>query len=160
MATLSHECLDMMSVDGTPGSTGIQQVTREEQGFGTSSSGNYDVTGTNPLGRQAADAPDSEQPSLCCVNNHKIATWNVRGMNQGKLDIVKNEMTRLEIDILGITELHWTGSRYFVSDDFSVYYSGRDIIQRSGVAFVVQKNIAWAVESFQITNEHIMSIRI
>ena len=53
----------------------------------------------------------------CCKEQHCIGTWNVRSMNQGKLEVVKQEMARVNIDILGISELKWTGIGKFNSDD-------------------------------------------
>ena len=58
-----------------------------------------------------------------------IGTWNVRSMNQGKLEVVKHEMTRVNIDILGITELRWTRMGEFNSDDHYIYYCGRNPLE-------------------------------
>ena len=63
----------------------------------------------------------------CCKKQHFIGTWNVRPMNQGKLEVVKQEMARVNIDILGISELKsvkWTGMGDFNSDDHYIYYCG------------------------------------
>ena len=60
----------------------------------------------------------------CCKEQYCIETWNVRPMNQGKLEVVKQEMARVNIDILGISELRWTGMVEFNSDDHYIYYVG------------------------------------
>ena len=60
----------------------------------------------------------------CCKEQYCIGTWNVRSMNQGKLEVVKQEMARVNIDILGISELRWTGMVEFNSDDHYIYYVG------------------------------------
>ena len=60
-------------------------------------------------------------------------------MNQGKLELVKQEMARVNVDILGISELKWTGMGEFNSDDHSVYYCGQESLRRNGVAIVVNK---------------------
>ena len=60
----------------------------------------------------------------CCKEPYCIGTWNVRSMNQGKLEVVKQEMARVNIDILGISELKWTGMGEFSSDDHCIYYCG------------------------------------
>ena len=65
--------------------------------------------------------------------------WNVRFMNQGKLEMVKQEMARVNIDILGISELKWTGMGEFNSDDHNIYYCGQESIRRNRVVFVVTK---------------------
>ena len=58
----------------------------------------------------------------CCKEQYCIGSWNVRSMNQGKLEVVKQEMARVNIDILGISELKWTGMAEFNSDDHYIYY--------------------------------------
>ena len=70
-----------------------------------------------------------------------IGTWNVRSMNQGKLEAVKQEMVRINIDILGISELKWTRMGEFNSDDNYVYYCGQISPKRNGVAHRVNKQI-------------------
>ena len=62
----------------------------------------------------------------CCKEQYCIGTWNVRSMNQGKLEVVKQETARVNIDILGISELKWTGMGEFNSDDHYIYYSGQN----------------------------------
>ena len=61
----------------------------------------------------------------CYKEEYCIGTWNVRSMNQGKLEVVKEEMARVNVDILGISELKWTGMGKFNSDDHSIYYCGQ-----------------------------------
>ena len=68
----------------------------------------------------------------CCKEQYCIGTWNVRSMNQGKLEVVKQEMARVNIDILGISELRWTGIGEFNSDDHYIYYCGQESLRRSG----------------------------
>ena len=63
----------------------------------------------------------------CCKEQYCIGNWNVRSMNQGKLEVVKQEMGRVNIDILGISELKWTGIGEFNSDDHYIYYCGGGI---------------------------------
>ena len=62
----------------------------------------------------------------CCKEQYCIGTWNVRSMNQGKLEVVKQEMKRVNVDILGISELKWTGMGEFNSDDHYIYYCGQN----------------------------------
>ena len=70
-----------------------------------------------------------------------IGTWNVRSMNQGKLEVVKQEMARVNVDILGISELKWTGMGEFNSDDHYIYYCGQESLRRNGVAIMVNKRV-------------------
>ena len=69
-----------------------------------------------------------------------IGTCNVRCTNQGKLEVVKQEMARVSIDILGISELKWTGMGEFNSDDHCIYYCGQESLRRNGVALTVNKS--------------------
>ena len=76
----------------------------------------------------------------CCKQQYSIGTWNVRSINQGKLKVVK-QMARVNIDILGISELRWTGMGEFNSDDHYIYYCGQESLRRNGVAIIVNKRI-------------------
>ena len=77
----------------------------------------------------------------CCKEQHCIGTWNVRPMNQGKLEVVKQEMARMNIDILGISELRWTEVGEFNSDDHYIYYCGKESLRRNGVVLIVNKRV-------------------
>ena len=76
----------------------------------------------------------------CCKEQYCIGTWNVRSMNQDKLE-VKQEMARVNINILGISELKWTGMSEFNSDDHYIYYCGQELLRRNGVAIMVSKRV-------------------
>ena len=65
----------------------------------------------------------------CCKEQYCLKTWNVRSINQGKLEVVKDEMVRLNINILGISELKWTGLGEFNSDDHCIYYCGKNLLE-------------------------------
>ena len=73
-----------------------------------------------------------------------IGIWNVRSMNQGKLEVVK-QMARVNVNILGISELKWIGMGEFNSDDHYIYYCGQESLRRNGVAIIVNKRIQNAV---------------
>ena len=75
----------------------------------------------------------------CCKENYCIGTWNVRSMNQGKLEVVKQDMARVNIDILGISELKWTGMSEFISNDHYIYYCGQETLRKNGVAIIVTR---------------------
>ena len=77
----------------------------------------------------------------CCKEQYCIGIWNVKYMNQGKLEVVKQEMARVNIDILGIRELKWTGMGESNSDDYYIYYCGQESIRRNGVANMVNKSV-------------------
>ena len=77
----------------------------------------------------------------CCKEKYCIGTWNVRSMNQGKLEVVKWKTARVNINILGISELKWTGMGEFNSDDHYIYYCGQESHRRNGVAIIVNKRV-------------------
>ena len=70
-----------------------------------------------------------------------IGIWNVGSMNQGKLEVVQQEMARVNIDILGISELKWTGMGEFNSDDHYIYSFGQESLRRNGVAIIVNERV-------------------
>ena len=70
-----------------------------------------------------------------------VGTWNVRSMNQGKLEVVKQEMAKVNVDILGISEPKWTGMGEFNSDDHYIYCCGQELLRRNGVAIMVNKRV-------------------
>ena len=84
---------------------------------------------------------EGESKVRCYKEQYCIRTWNIRPMNQGKLEVVKQEMTRVNIDILGISELKWTGMGEFNSDDHNIYYCGQESLRRNGVALTVNKRV-------------------
>ena len=77
----------------------------------------------------------------CCKEQDCIGTWNVRSVNQGKLEVAKQEMARVNIDITGISELKWTEMGEFNSDDHYIYYRGQESLRRNGVAIIVNKRV-------------------
>ena len=75
----------------------------------------------------------------CCKEQYCIGTWTVRSMNQGKLEVVKQEMARVNIDILGIRELKWSGMGEFNSDYHYIYRCGQESLRRNRVAIIANK---------------------
>ena len=80
-------------------------------------------------------------------------------MNQGKLEVVKQEMARVNVDILGISELKWTGIGEFNSDDHYIYYCGQESLRRNEVAIMVNKRVRNAVLGCNLKNGRIISVR-
>ena len=80
-------------------------------------------------------------------------------MNQGKLEVVKQEMARVNTDILGISKLKWTGMGEFNSDDHYIYYCGQESLRRNGVALIVNKRVQNAVLGCNLKNDRMISIR-
>ena len=80
-------------------------------------------------------------------------------MNQGKLEVIKQEMTRVNINILGISELKWSGMSGFNSDDHYIYYCGQESLSRNGVATIVNKRVQNAVLGCNLKNDRMISVR-
>ena len=98
--------------------------------------------GMEPKQKQyvVVDVTGDRSKGQCCKEQYCIGTWNVRSMNQGKLE-VKQEMERVNIDILGISELKWTGMGEFNSDDHYMYYCGQESLRINGVAILVNRRV-------------------
>ena len=79
-------------------------------------------------------------------------------MNQGKLEVVKQEMARVDIDILGINELKWTGMGKFNLNDHYIYYCGQESLRRNGVALIVNKRVQNAVFECSLKNDRMISV--
>ena len=85
------------------------------------------------------DVTGDRSKAWCCKVQYCIGTWNVRSLNQGKLEVVKQEVARVNVNILGISKLKWTGMGEFNSDDHYTYYCGQESLRRNGVAIIVNK---------------------
>ena len=80
-------------------------------------------------------------------------------MSQGKLEVVKQEMARVNVNILGISELKWTGMDEFNSDDHYIYYCGQESLRRNGVAIIINKRVQNEVLRCNLKNERMISVR-
>ena len=98
---------------------------------------------TEPMQKQhpVLDVTGDESKVQCCKEQYCIGTWNVRSMNQGKLEVVKQEIARVNIDILGIRELKGTRMCEFNSDHHYIYYCQQESLRRNGVDFIVNKRV-------------------
>ena len=103
--------------------------------------------GMEPKQKQypVVDVTGDRNKVRCCKEQYCIGTWNVRSMNQGKLEVVKQGMVGVNVNILGISELKWTGMGEFNSDDHYIYYCGQESLRRNGVAIMVSKKVQNAV---------------
>ena len=128
----------MTPKDELPRSVGAQYAAGEEW-----RNSSRRIEETEPKWKQhpILDVSVGESKFLCCKEQYCIGTWNVRSMNQGKLEVVKQEMAREDIDILGISELKWTGMGKFNSDDHYIYCCGQESLRRMGVALLVNKRV-------------------
>ena len=116
--------------------------------------------GMEPKQKQypVVDVTGDRSKVQCCKEQYCVGTWNVRSMNQGKLEVVIQEMARLSIDILRISELKWTGMGEFNSDDHYIYYCGQESLRRNGVAIMVNKRLRNTVLGCNLKNGRMISV--
>ena len=98
------------------------------------------------------EASGGDSKVWCCKEQYCIGTWNVRSMNQSKLNVVKQEMVRISISILGINELKWMGMGKFNSNDHYIYYCEQESLRRNGVTLIVNKRVWNAVPGCNLKN--------
>ena len=143
--------------DELPRSVGAQYATGEE--WRNNSRKNEEM---EPKQKQhpVVDGTGDRSEVWCCKEKCCIGTLNVRSMNQGKLQVVKQEMERVNIDILGISELRWTGmgGQEFNSDDHYIYWCGQKSLRRNGVAIIVNKRVQNAVLGCNLKNDRMISV--
>ena len=139
-----------------PGLVGVQYATGDQ--WGNNSRKNE---GMEPKQKQypVVDASGDRSKVRCCKEQYCIGTWTVSSMNQGKLEVVKQEKARVNINILGISELKWTGMGEFNSDDHYIYYCGQESLRRNGAAFIVTKRVQNAVLGCNLKYDRMISIR-
>ena len=128
---------DRTLIDKLPRLVGGQYATGDQ--WRNNSKKNEDM---EPKQKQhpVVDVTGDRSKVRCCKEQCCIGSWNVRSMNQGKLEVVKQEMARVNVNILGISELKWTGMGEFNSDDNYIYYCGQESLRRNGIAIMVNKS--------------------
>ena len=121
-----------------PGLVSAQYATGDQW---RNSSSKYE--GMQPKQKQypVVDGTGERSKVRCCKEQYCIGTWNVRSMNQGKLEVVKQEMARVNVDILGISKLKWTGMGEYNSGDHYIYYCEQESLRRNRVAIMVNKRV-------------------
>ena len=104
------------------------------------------------------DVTSDRSKIRCCKEQYCIGTWKARSTNQGKLEVVKQEMARVNVNILGISKLKWTGMGEFNSEDHYIYYCGQESLRRNGVAIMVNKKVRNAVLGCNLKNDRKISV--
>ena len=104
------------------------------------------------------DVTGDRSKARYCKEQYCVGTWNVMSMNQGKLEVVKQEMARVNIDILGVRELRWTGMGDFNSGDYYIYYCGQESLRRNRIAIIVNKRVQNAVLGCNLKNDRMISV--
>ena len=106
----------------------------------------------------AVDVSGGESKVQSCKEQYCIGIWNVTSMDQSKLKVVKQERARVNIDILGISELKCTGMGDFNSDDHFIYYCGQESLRRNGVALIVNKRVQNVLFGCSLKNDRMISV--
>ena len=104
------------------------------------------------------DVTGDRSKVLYCKEQYCIGTWNVRSMSQSKLKVVNKEMARVNVNILRISELKWTGMGEFNSDDHYIYYRGKEYLRKNGVAIMVNKTVRNAVLGCNLKKDRMISV--
>ena len=164
--TLQYSCLE------NPMSSMIRQKDRTLKGELSRSIGAQYATGdqwrNNSRKNEGIEPKQKQHPVVdvtgdrskvrCCKEQYCIGTWNVRSMNQGKLEVVKQQMARVNVNILGISKLRWTRMGEFNSDDHYIYYRVQKSLRRNGVAIIVNKRVQNAVLGYNLKNDRMISV--
>ena len=129
---------DMTMKDELPRSVGAQYATGDQ--WRTDSRKNEDKE-PKQIQHPVVDMIGDGNEVWCCKQQYCIETWNVKSMNHGKLEVVKQKMARVNTDILGISKLKWTGMGECDSNDHFIYYCGQESLRRNGVAIIVNRRV-------------------
>ena len=146
---------DKISREELPRSVGAQYATGDQW------KNNYRKNkGMEPKKNQypVVDVTGDRSKIRCCKEQYCIGSWNVRSMNQGKLEVVKQEMAKVNVNILGISKLKWTGMGEFNSDDHYIYYCRQESLRRNGVAIMVNRRVRNAVLGCNLKNDRMISV--
>ena len=137
--------------DELPRLEGAQYATGKEQ---RNSSGKNEEAEPKQKQHTLVNVTGDGSKSDAVKNNIALGTWNVRSMNQGKLHMVKQETVRVNINIIGISELKWTRMDKFNSDDHYIYHCGQKSLKRNGVALIVNKRARNAVLGYNLKHNN------
>ena len=116
--------------------------------------------GIEPKQKQypVVDVTGDRSKVWCCKEQYCTGTWNVRSMNQGKPEVVKQEMARVNIDIIGISQLKWPGMGEFNTDDHCIYYCGQESLRRNGIAIMDNERVWNAILRCNLKNDRMISV--
>ena len=141
--------------DELPRSVGAQYATGDQW-----RDNSINNEGMEPKQKQfpVVDVTGDGSKVRCCKEQYCIGTKNVKSMNQGKLEVFKQKMATVNVDILGISELKWTGMGEFNSDDHYIYYCGQESLKRNGIAIIVNKSVQNTVLGCNRKNDRMISV--
>ena len=136
---------DMTAEDEHPRLEGVQYITGEKRREITNRSRKKEAAGPKGKPHSVVDGSGDESKIQCCKEQYCIGTWIIMSMNKDKLDMVKLEMARMNIDILGISEIKCMGMGKFNLDNYYIYRCQQEFLERNGAALIVNKRVWNAV---------------
>ena len=136
----------------------VQYATGKEWTAITNNLRKNEAVGPKQKWCSVVDVSGGESKVSCCEEQYCIGIWNIRPMSQGKLDMVKQEMARVNTDIWGISEIRWMEMGKFNLDDHYIYYCEQESLRRNGVALIVNKRVENAVLGCRLKNDRIISV--
>ena len=141
--------------DELPRSVGAQYATGDQR-----TKNSRKNKGKEPKQKQypVVDGTGDSSKVQCSKEQYGIGIWNVRSMNQGKLEVVKQEMARVNVDVLAMSEVKWTKMGEFNSDDRYIHYCGQESLRGNGVAIIVNKRVQNAVPGCNLKNDRMISV--
>ena len=148
----------MTSKDDCLRSEGVQYATGEEWRRIVNSLRMNQVAGPKWICCSVVGVSGDESKIRCCKEQYCIGTWNVRPMDRGKFDAVKQEMVRININILAISELKWIGISKLNSDDHYICHCGQEYHKRNGVALIINKRVQNTVLGCNLKNDTMISV--
>ena len=137
-------------------SEGVQCATGEEQRAITNNSRKKEAAGPKRKQHSVVDMSGGESEVQCYKEQYCIGTWNVRSMNQGRLHVIKQKMARVNINILGTSEIKWTRMDEFNSHDHYTYYCGQESLRRNGLALIVNKRAQNSILGCSLKNDRMI----
>ena len=137
LSSIPKKQKDRTLKDELPRSVGAQYATGDQWKNNSRKNEETDPKQKHPV----VDVTGDGSQVRCCKEQYCIGTWNVRSMNQTKLEVLKQEMARVNINILGISKLKWTGMGEFNSDDLYIYCCGQESLRRNGIAIIANKRV-------------------
>lgn len=151
----------MASNSETPRLNDVSNATGDETHGNSNQLSQNDAVGPNPQGRLTTDDTETGRNAIrVCKNTIKIGTWNVQSMKEGRTECVINEMERLSIDILGISEMRWKERGHTTTNDHVIYFSGHEEKKIHGVGIICTKKISKSILGYNPVNDRIMTLRL
>ena len=148
----------IVSEDGSPRSEDTQRATGEEAVAQCTARMNDRMRSKPSNSSPVPEAFRGVVRTLYQTDKHKIGTWNVRSMNRGKLEVVMAEIDRIGLELLGVSEMKWSGCGQVQIDNFTVLYAGHDKLRRNRVGFIMNRHASRCMLGYNAVSERLISV--